>query len=139
MMDCLEPAHVDYIEAHGTGTRLGDPIELGALARVFGPDRTKQDPLLVGAVKGNIAHGESAAGVAGVIKTALSLQHESIPAVAARENSASSRITPFDSSVRAICRSVYPSGIVTATSLTSWPPRESRSVICASVISGESS
>jgi acyl transferase domain-containing protein len=78
----LEPGAIDYVEAHGTGTRLGDPIEVGALARVFGADRTQEQPLMVGAVKGNIAHGESAAGVAGVIKTALALQHEQIPAVA---------------------------------------------------------
>ena len=76
------PDAMDYVEAHGTGTPLGDPIELGALASVFGPGRPADRPLVVGAVKGNIAHGESSAGIAGVIKTALSLKHGQIPPVA---------------------------------------------------------
>ena len=81
----LTPDAVSYVEAHGTGTPLGDPIELGALSAVFGPGRSTDRPLLIGAVKGNIAHGEAAAGVAGVIKTVLSLQHQHIPPVAGFE------------------------------------------------------
>jgi phthiocerol/phenolphthiocerol synthesis type-I polyketide synthase B len=74
----LQPADVDYIEAHGTGTALGDPIELDALAHVFA-GRNGSAPLVLGSVKTNIGHAESAAGVAGFIKTALSLQHGYIP------------------------------------------------------------
>ena len=68
----IEPGQVFYIEAHGTGTALGDPIEIGALTAVFG-ERT--DPLYVGSVKTNIGHVESAAGLAGLMKVVLMLQH----------------------------------------------------------------
>ena len=74
-----EPSDVSYVEAHGTGTSLGDPIELNALAAVFGKHRAKQRPLVVGSVKTNIGHAEAAAGIAGLIKVVLSLQHEAIP------------------------------------------------------------
>jgi len=73
----LEPDDIDYVEAHGTGTSLGDPIEIRALGQVFGDQRER--PLLVGSVKTNIGHLESAAGVAGVLKTILSLQEGYIP------------------------------------------------------------
>ncbi|NTU85277.1 MAG: type I polyketide synthase, partial [Chloroflexales bacterium] len=72
----VEPAEVGYIEAHGTGTTLGDPIEIGALGAVFG-QRTA--PLWVGSVKTNIGHLEGAAGIASLIKVVLSLQHGEIP------------------------------------------------------------
>ncbi len=75
----VEPSQVSYIEAHGTGTSLGDPIEIGALAAVFGKDRTQEYPLIVGSVKTNVGHLESAAGMASLIKVLLSLQHEEIP------------------------------------------------------------
>jgi len=71
------PADIDYVEAHGTGTALGDPIEIQSLARVMSEGR-KRD-LLVGSVKTNIGHLEAAAGVAGVLKTALALVHRRIP------------------------------------------------------------
>ena len=70
---------IGYVEAHGTGTSLGDPIEAHALAAVLGKGREAGDPLVVGSVKTNIGHLESAAGVAGLIKVVLSLQHEEIP------------------------------------------------------------
>lgn len=73
----LQPNDIDYIEAHGTGTSLGDPIEFNALNQVFSGKRT--NPLVVGTVKTNIGHTESAAGIAGVIKTILALQNEEIP------------------------------------------------------------
>ncbi|MCG8333782.1 MAG: polyketide synthase, partial [Proteobacteria bacterium] len=76
----LSPSDIDYIEAHGTGTSLGDPIEINALNRVFGTDRDSEYPLLVGSVKTNIGHLESASGIAGLIKTLLALQHQKIPA-----------------------------------------------------------
>ncbi|MDX6528654.1 MAG: hypothetical protein QOH41_944 [Blastocatellia bacterium] len=74
----LEPAEVDYIETHGTGTGLGDPIEVKALAAVFGKGRAQE--LRIGSVKTNIGHTESAAGIAGVIKVILALQHSELPA-----------------------------------------------------------
>ncbi|MFD0364918.1 SDR family NAD(P)-dependent oxidoreductase [Nocardia sp. GCM10030253] len=73
----VRPDEVDYVEAHGTGTPLGDPIEATALAEVYGENRTA--PLLIGSVKTNIGHTEGAAGVAGVIKAVLMLQHAKIP------------------------------------------------------------
>src|ERR1700761_4776977 len=74
----LEPSEIDYVEAHGTGTALGDPIELGALSQVFG-ERSGSAPLVLGSVKTNLGHLESAAGIAGFIKTVLSVQHGFIP------------------------------------------------------------
>jgi acyl transferase domain-containing protein/acyl-CoA synthetase (AMP-forming)/AMP-acid ligase II/acyl carrier protein len=73
----LAPSCVQYVEAHGTGTLLGDPIELRALGNVIGLGRT--EPLLVGSVKTNLGHLEAAAGIAGLIKTSLSLYHRQIP------------------------------------------------------------
>ncbi|BBX70197.1 SDR family NAD(P)-dependent oxidoreductase [Mycolicibacterium psychrotolerans] len=74
----LSPSEVDYIEAHGTGTALGDPIELDALSEVYG-DRAGSAPLVLGSVKTNLGHLESAAGVTGFIKTVLSVYHGFIP------------------------------------------------------------
>ncbi len=76
----LEPNEVSYVEAHGTGTPLGDPIEVRALGTVLGEGRSSEEPLLIGSVKTNIGHLEAAAGVAGLIKVVLSLQHGEIPA-----------------------------------------------------------
>jgi microcystin synthetase protein McyG len=70
---------IGYVEAHGTGTSLGDPIEVRALAGALGAGRSTKDPLLIGSVKTNFGHLEAAAGIAGVIKVLLSLQHEYIP------------------------------------------------------------
>lgn len=75
----LTPESVDYIEAHGTGTPLGDPIEVHAMASALGGNRTAENPLLIGSVKANIGHLEAAAGIAGIIKLVLALQHKTIP------------------------------------------------------------
>ncbi|MFC9057721.1 type I polyketide synthase [Streptomyces sp. NPDC057074] len=78
----IDPATVDYVEAHGTGTRMGDPIEAGAMTSVLGAGRPGNRPCLIGSVKPNIGHLEAGAGVAGVIKTVLALQHAQIPPTA---------------------------------------------------------
>ncbi|MFD4553691.1 acyltransferase domain-containing protein [Streptomyces sp. NPDC058469] len=75
----LAPAHVDHVEAHGTGTPLGDPIEAGALGAVLGAGRDPEQPLLLGSVKGNLGHLESAAGITGLVKTVLALHHDLVP------------------------------------------------------------
>ena len=75
----VSPHEVDYVETHGTGTLLGDPIEARALGTVLGRGRPAQSPLLIGAVKSNLGHLEAAAGIAGFIKTVLAVQRASIP------------------------------------------------------------
>ncbi|WP_367839686.1 type I polyketide synthase [Tsukamurella pulmonis] len=75
----VAPGEVDYVETHGTGTLLGDPIEARALGGVLGRGRAAQAPLLLGAVKSGLGHLEAAAGVAGFIKTVLALHHARIP------------------------------------------------------------
>ena len=76
----VQGCDIDYVETHGAGTSLGDPIEAHALRDVLGVDRGAVDPLVIGSVKSNMGHLEAAAGVAGLIKTVLSLQNEWIPA-----------------------------------------------------------
>ena len=73
----LQPEDIDFIECHGTGTPLGDPIEVHGLRNVFGKNRSR--PLYLTAVKTNIGHLETAAGIAGLIKLVLCLQHKQLP------------------------------------------------------------
>ncbi|NEQ05932.1 MAG: SDR family NAD(P)-dependent oxidoreductase [Moorea sp. SIO4E2] len=76
----VDPASVSYIEAHGTGTSLGDPIEVKAIGTVFGKTHSQENPLSVGTVKTNIGHLEVAAGIAGLMKVVLQLQQQKIAA-----------------------------------------------------------
>ncbi len=76
----VAPHQVGYVEAHGSGTALGDPIEVEAIGSSLCKDRLEQQPLAIGTVKTNIGHLVGAAGVAGLIKTALALRHGQIPA-----------------------------------------------------------
>jgi acyl transferase domain-containing protein/protein-L-isoaspartate O-methyltransferase/acyl carrier protein len=75
----IGPSEVDYVETHGTGTSLGDPIEVIALGAVLGKGRTEMNRLKIGSVKTNLGHVEGAAGVAGLIKLVLALQYKHIP------------------------------------------------------------
>src|SRR6266702_3285461 len=76
----IAPRSVVYVEAQGTGTRVGDPQEASALVEVLCRDRDAQTPLLVGSVKSNMGHAEGAAGLAGVLKVLLAMEHGTIPA-----------------------------------------------------------
>ena len=75
----VSPSNVDYLEAHAVGSQLGDLIELNAVASVYGRERDRERPLLVGSVKSNIGHIEWAAGIAAFIKTVLSMNKGVIP------------------------------------------------------------
>ena len=76
----IEPEDVAYFEAHGTGTKLGDPVEMQAIATIFSSSsKLRKSPLLIGSVKTNLGHTEAASGIAGLIKVILSLQHAYVP------------------------------------------------------------
>ncbi|RDL33235.1 Thiolase-like protein [Venustampulla echinocandica] len=75
-----------YFEAHGTGTAVGDPIELSSIGASLGANRDPENPLFVGSVKTNLGHLEASAGIAGVIKTVLALENGKIPKVVGLEN-----------------------------------------------------
>lgn len=78
----LHPTDIDYIEAHGTGTHLGDPIEVQGLHAVYGEGRAADSPLYLGAVKSQLGHGEAVAGLTGVLKVLCMFAHDHIPAQA---------------------------------------------------------
>ena len=75
----VDPGEITYIEAHGTGTSVGDPIECAALGSVLGVSRAPGDPCRIGSVKSNIGHLEPASGIAGLLKVVLALRHRAIP------------------------------------------------------------
>lgn len=70
----ISPDDTGFVEAHGTGTKVGDPIEARAIYNVFGANRTKRQPLLVGSVKTNVGHLENVSGIISVIKAAMMLE-----------------------------------------------------------------
>lgn len=74
----LTPNDIEYIEAHGTGTPLGDPIEMMALTQIFGANEAAPQPVYVSSVKANVGHMETVSGVAGLIKVVLMMQHDQI-------------------------------------------------------------
>lgn len=76
----VAPSDIGYVEAHGTGTAVGDPIEARALGKALAPGRNGHGPCIIGAVKSNLGHLESAAGIAGIIKACLVLMNGEIPA-----------------------------------------------------------
>ena len=77
----VDPSSISFVETHGTGTPLGDPVEIEGLRRAFGvSDAARPGPCILGSVKSNIGHLEVASGIAGMIKTILCLQHRAIPA-----------------------------------------------------------
>ncbi|MBG86586.1 MAG: hypothetical protein CMO80_06765 [Verrucomicrobiales bacterium] len=75
----IEAKDVHYVEAHGTGTELGDPVELNALAEVFSKSHSAERPLRIGSLKTNLGHMEAAAGIGGLLKVVLALQHKTLP------------------------------------------------------------
>ena len=75
----INPKDVDFIEAHGTGTVVGDPKECAAFGNVFAKDRDPQNPLIIGSIKSNIGHTEAVAGIAGLTKLALCIKNKQIP------------------------------------------------------------
>src|SRR6266542_4432464 len=75
----VQPSEVQYVECHGTGTPLGDPIEVQALGHVLGEGRQPERPVVIGSIKSNLGHTQAAAGAAGVMKVVLALAHERIP------------------------------------------------------------
>jgi acyl transferase domain-containing protein/NADPH:quinone reductase-like Zn-dependent oxidoreductase/NAD(P)-dependent dehydrogenase (short-subunit alcohol dehydrogenase family)/acyl carrier protein len=76
----IRPEEIDYIETHGTGTPVGDPVETRALSEAIAQHRPKDQPLLIGSVKGNVGHLEAAAGVAGLVKALYCIKHRVVPA-----------------------------------------------------------
>ena len=76
----IAPSDIDYLEAHGTGTAVGDPVETHALGEALGQYRAPADPLLIGSVKSNLGHLEAAAGMAGLVKALHCIQHRQVPA-----------------------------------------------------------
>ncbi|MEM8640792.1 MAG: beta-ketoacyl synthase N-terminal-like domain-containing protein [Cyanobacteria bacterium P01_G01_bin.54] len=105
----VSPQAVQYVEAHGTGTPLGDPIEVRSIGEVFGPQR--ETALAIGSVKTNIGHLEAAAGIAGLIKVILALQHGEIPPHLHLEH---------------LNEQINPVGITIPTQLTPWSAEGSR-------------
>jgi acyl transferase domain-containing protein len=109
----VDGSQLHYVECHGTGTALGDPIEAEALGAALGRGRAEDSPLLIGSVKSNIGHLEAAAGIAGFIKTVLALRHGKIPPT----------LHLIEPNPRIAFRQL---GLQVPTSLVEWPAADSR-------------
>ncbi|KAM3427390.1 hypothetical protein MY4824_009476 [Beauveria thailandica] len=110
----LNPDETGYAECHGTGTPVGDPIEVSAIGRVFSPGR-QDDPLLIGSIKPNLGHSEAASAMSQIIKAILAMEHGEIPATIGIEN-----FNPSIDFETAKCRVV--------TEMTPWPADRLRRV-----------
>ncbi|TGO27521.1 hypothetical protein BPAE_0041g00680 [Botrytis paeoniae] len=75
----LDPALTGYFERHGTGTAVGDPLEISAIGRVFAKSKSRASPLLIGSIKSNMGHSEPSSGIAGVMKAVIAIEHGVIP------------------------------------------------------------
>ncbi len=102
----VDPGHVDYLEAHGAGTNVGDPVEIGAAIKVLGRGRALDTPLFLGSVKTNIGHTEAAAGMAGLIKIVLCLQNRTV--VPSLHLDAPNPKIDWETSPVTICRQLTP-------------------------------
>ncbi|KAL4797777.1 hypothetical protein BDV19DRAFT_386813 [Aspergillus venezuelensis] len=108
----LSPAYTRYLEAHGTGTAVGDPTETRAIGAVFRGHRSLEDPLYIGSVKSNIGHLEGGSGIAGVIKVILSLEHGIIPPVSDHCKSLNPRIDAEHLNLKVVSQPVpWPQGL----------------------------
>lgn len=111
----IKPSQVSFVEAHGTGTSLGDPVEMDSLKAVYMRDRTADRPCLIGSVKTNIGHLESAAGVAGLIKAVLCVKEGRIP-----PNLHFKKLNPHIS--------LDNTPFTIPVSVADWPPQDSRRI-----------
>lgn len=107
----IVPDDITFVECHGTGTKVGDAIEVEALSRVF--QRTPNNPLMIGSVKSNVGHSEAASGISSVIKSTLALERGQIPPTHGLKN-----INPK--------LKVEDRNIKIPTELTNWPNHSSR-------------
>ena len=118
----VDPARVDYVELHGTGLPKGDPIEAGVVGRLLGKAPGRANPCVVGSVKTNIGHLDSAAGIAGIVKVALSMYHGMIPPSLHLQNV--NPDIPLDEL-----------GLEPARSLVSWPAQDRAALAGVTAIS----
>ncbi|KAE8372514.1 hypothetical protein BDV26DRAFT_297794 [Aspergillus bertholletiae] len=131
----IKPNHVSYVEAHGPGTQVGDPVEIASIREVFG--RSYRDsPLYIGSVKGNVGHSETAAGVSGLLKVLAMLQHAEIPPLAGFRTlnpkipalepdglQINTRVISWDAEFRAALINSYGAAGSNAALICSEPPR----------------
>lgn len=102
----VDPSDVDYFEAHGTGTAIGDPTEAGAIGHALGQKRSSSDPLTIGSIKTNIGHLEPAAGIASILKAMLALENGEIPPSLHSETL--NPIIPFDELNLSVAQKLQP-------------------------------
>ncbi|KAI2618193.1 polyketide synthase [Hypoxylon sp. NC1633] len=116
----LDPADTTYFECHGTGTPVGDPVEVSAIANVFIPPRTAAEPLLVGSVKTNLGHTESASALASIMKVVIALENGLIPPTIGVQT-ANPQINFHDGAIKIVTRTMpWPKGRVRRASINSF-------------------